>query len=302
MADAGGAATAGPVPATHWYAGLPAPALEASALGTMQAGLRRYLGTPPDVQQPALTDNVLVLHLGGAKRVHRWQGGRQGVWDMEHGSLTLIPTLQGNRWVTEGPVAYAHLTFSMGLLAQFAREELDRNPTEVALLDQVGVQAPLVSHLFAGLLRDVEDGRHSRLYRDSLLSGLMVNLLRDHSTLSGRVPAAAQARGEFAGWQLRRVVDHMAEHLGAEIGVADLVGLTGLSRAQFFRAFRQSTGSSPHRYLTAMRITHAKGLLQAGGMSVAQAARSVGFGRTREFAAAFRRQEGVSPRLFRVRR
>ena len=73
-------------------------------------------------------------------------------------------------------------------------------------------------------------------------------------------------KGGMAGWRLARVTGYMAAHLGRRVSALDLVAVSGLSRAQFFRAFRQSTGLTPQRYLArrrqdqaSERLTNAEG-------------------------------------------
>ena len=106
-------------------------------------------------------------------------------------------------------------------------------------------------------------------------------------------------RGGLPGWRLRRVVDFMTEHLGRDIGVEELVGRCGLSRAQFFRAFRQSTGQTPHRYLVGLRLDRAKRMLESEDLSVGDVARAVGMGANAGFARLFQQRFGVQPARYR---
>jgi AraC family transcriptional regulator len=264
--------------------------------------LRHFSGIPSEIRQPSLTDNVLSIHLSGPKRIRRWQNGRSEVWDVERNSVTTIPSMVGNRWVTEGPIDFAHLTLGLPTLSRIAQEEFDRDPHGLTLVDRVGQTHPLLSELFLGLLRDSVQGGSQLLYRESLLTALVMVLLRDCANVERPLPDPMQqpaARGGLAGWQKRRVLEYMDENLARDIGTAELVALVGLSRAQFFRAFRQSTGQSPQRYLMGLRMEHAKHLLGTQGASVAQAASSVGFDCPRRFADAFRREVGVAARLYR---
>lgn len=114
------------------------------------------------------------------------------------------------------------------------------------------------------------------------------------------VPAPVDiGRGGLPGWRLRRVVDFMTENLGRDIGIEELVGRCGLSRAQFFRAFRQSTGQTPHRYLVGLRLDRAKLLLETGGVSVGDVTRAVGMGANAGFARLFQQRFGVQPARYR---
>ena len=280
-----------------WYASLPLPALEGVVGGDYAATLRSYRDIGVVMEQPALSEHVIALHEGGPKRIRRWQNGSESVWDVEKDAVSFYPAFRANRWVTEGPIAFTHLTLSAGLLARFAREEFDREPRDLTLLDQVGENDPLIAALMRALADEIGSDRESRLYRESLLVSLVTNVLRRHSTL----PAAVRApvRGGLAGWQLRRVIDYMTQHVARDIGVAELSSLAGLSRAQFFRAFRQSTGRTPGRYLLDIRIAHARELLRQRQSNLESVARAVGFSSAGTFAKAFQRGTGLSPTAFR---
>jgi AraC family transcriptional regulator len=284
----------------QWYASLPLPSLAGEIDGHQAVMVRSYAGTSALMEKPALSDNLVCVHQGGAKRVHRWQAGTHRYWDVPPDAISLMPRLHANRWWTEGPIAFTHLTLSSGLLARMAREEFDRDTNGLMLVDRVGVADNLGAQLITALADDMRSARPVRLYRESLLTALIVRVLLEYSTMS-RPVATERARGGLPGWQLRRIIDFMAAHLADDVGAAELVGLVGLSRAQFFRAFRQSTGQTPGRYLLTLRMERARHLLAAPTGTVEDVARAVGFSDVDSFTRAFRRCAGVSPAAWRRR-
>ncbi len=267
--------------------------------------MRRYTNTCAEMNQPALSENLLCMHLGGAKQVRRWRGGQTSVHDIESGALTVLPAGQSNRWETHGPIDFAHLTLNTALLEQIAIEEFDREPLACELVDAIGVRNPYIERLFGRLLTAIQErGARGRLYPDSLLVVLTAALIGEHSTLPKRpasIPAAFKTGG-LAGWRLRRVIDYMLEKLADDISLAELTALTGLSRAQFFRAFKQSTGFSPHRYLVRLRLDRAQIMLDGTELSVARIGEAVGYSDGARFSALFRVRFGVNPRLYRLSR
>jgi len=112
-------------------------------------------------------------------------------------------------------------------------------------------------------------------------------------------PAPDIGRGGLPGWRLRRVIDFMTENLGRDIDVDELVSRCGLSRAQFFRAFRQSTGQTPHRYLVGLRLERARMLLETTTLAVADVTRAVGMGSNAGFARLFQERFGDQPARYR---
>ena len=293
--------------ASHWHSTLAAPAWSSDRDSRARAHLDRFTGIPPEMVQPALKDTVICLHLGGPKRVHRWHDGHNSVQDVELRSLTFMPARQENRWLTEGPIDFAHLTLSHGFLNQIAVEEFDREPAACEIMDRVGARDQFLAGLFERLMRALDGGGlEGRLYPESLLTVLTVALVEKHSMASDRARDRGLrqrvAKGGLAGWQLRRVVDYMAEFIESDIALHDLTGLTGLSRGHFFRAFKQSTGLSPHRFLTRMRMDQARILLETSDKSVDEVSAAVGFAKANLFAAAFKRQVGLQPRLYKASR
>ncbi len=282
------------VAAGHWYASLPLPSLAGEVDGKLAVMLRMYTGTNAVMEKPALSDNVVCVHQGGAKRVHRWEAGTHRCWDVPRDAVSLMPRFRANRWRTEGPIAFTHVTLSGALLAQVAREEFDRDPCDLTVIDRVGVADPLIAELIAALSGNMRSALPSRLYSESLVTALIVRVLLHHSSMGKPAPPAS-ARGGLTGWQLRRVVDFMAAHLAEDVGAAELVDLIGMSRAHFFRAFRQSTRQTPGGYLLALRMERARHLLEAPALTVEDVARSVGFGSVDAFTRAFKRFVGVSP-------
>ncbi len=105
-------------------------------------------------------------------------------------------------------------------------------------------------------------------------------------------------RGGLAAWQKARVSDYVEEHLAETVLLSQLAEVARLSPFHFSRAFKQSFGLPPLRYVTSRRIERAKALL-AGESSITQVGVAVGFGETSSFTTAFRRHTGVTPTAFR---
>ncbi len=289
-----------------WYEALPRAMATGQVTGHAHALVKRFMAVPSAIEQPPLNEHIVALHLGGPKRVQRWQGRRSWVQDVALGSMTLMPAYQANRWKTEGPIEFAHLTLSVGTAEQIIVEEFDREPATHQLHETVGVEDPLLEQVFRAILGQFERTTFSLLHMDALLTVFAVSLIERHSTLN--VPKAGSARmpglrrGGLAGWQLRRVIDYLHSEMHQDVRLGALAELTGLSRAHFFRAFRQSTGQSPGRFLAEMRMRHAMLLLGTSALHVDEVANALGFSHARHFASAFTKRVGVSPRLFRASR
>jgi len=106
-------------------------------------------------------------------------------------------------------------------------------------------------------------------------------------------------RGGLASWQQRILRDYLEANLGEQISVSKLAEMVRLSLYHFSRAFKQTFGMPPHRYVTSRRIERAKTMLANGDLSVTQIAMGVGFGEISSFTTAFRKMAGQTPTLYR---
>ena len=123
------------------------------------------------------------------------------------------------------------------------------------------------------------------------------------SFLAERYTDAAVEKPDFQGGlpirQLRKVEDHVSEHLAEEICVEALATLTELSPFHFSRVFKQATGMTPMQFVTRERINLAQRLIRETSRSLIEIALEVGYTSPSYFAKVFRRVTGVTPTEFR---
>jgi AraC family transcriptional regulator len=89
------------------------------------------------------------------------------------------------------------------------------------------------------------------------------------------------------------------ERYAEPLTLADLAEAAIMSRFHFSRLFRQTTGISPGRFLTAVRLHEAKRLLLTTSISVADISCMVGYTSLGTFTTRFTECVGVSPGKFR---
>jgi AraC-like DNA-binding protein len=112
---------------------------------------------------------------------------------------------------------------------------------------------------------------------------------------------AGPARGGLAPGSLRRVREYMSERLAERIEIRDLAEVAGLSACHFARAFRESVGVPPHRYVTDLRLWTAATLVRETDRPLTQIAQDVGFFDLSHFSRLFGRTFGEPPRTYRCR-
>jgi AraC-like DNA-binding protein len=110
---------------------------------------------------------------------------------------------------------------------------------------------------------------------------------------------AAGARGGLAPWQLKRAEALISANLSVHIPIGQVAEECGLSVRHLARAFRQSTGVPPHRWLLDRRVERAKELLPNSDLSLSDVALACGFGDQSHFTRTFTAKVRLSPGLWR---
>ena len=152
---------------------------------------------------------------------------------------------------------------------------------------------PVVHHL--GICLNTARSRPSEMSpvcADHIASALEAYLKHTHKIVSLPPPAS---RGGLAPWQLRRAKEMLVSRLDEPISLAELARACKLSPSHFARAFRQTTGQPPHRWLMEQRIEKAKQLLVDSTLSLAQIAWTCGFADQSHFTRVFAQLVQSSP-------
>jgi AraC family transcriptional regulator len=98
---------------------------------------------------------------------------------------------------------------------------------------------------------------------------------------------------------VERVITTMWDRYHEPLSLADMADTAIFSRFYFSRVFRSVTGTSPGRFLTAIRLYKAKNLLLQTSASVTEVSYLVGYNSPGTFSSRFTRSVGMSPGQFR---
>ncbi|WP_260734535.1 helix-turn-helix domain-containing protein [Tunturiibacter lichenicola] len=131
-----------------------------------------------------------------------------------------------------------------------------------------------------------------QLYGESLTVALLSCLFRS-SQAQPRVSQVGLSR-----IQLKRTVEYMQASLLRDVRLKELASVAGLSPSHFGRAFKASTGCTPHRWIVQRRIQLAQRLMRESGKSIVIASQMAGFANQSHFTKAFRAIVGATPRAW----
>jgi AraC-like DNA-binding protein len=115
------------------------------------------------------------------------------------------------------------------------------------------------------------------------------------------IPAAGAAKiaRSLAPWQLNRALELFEANLDRPIRLGEVADAVRLSASHFSRAFHQSVGEPPARYLRRQRVKRAQEMLLLTSRSITEIALNCGFSDHAHFTRTFRHMVGLPPAVWR---
>ncbi|MEY2831941.1 MAG: hypothetical protein RLZZ574_1199 [Cyanobacteriota bacterium] len=161
---------------------------------------------------------------------------------------------------------------------------------------QLKVQDPLIQQMALALKTELAiAGEDSRLYADCMATALGAHLLRRYGVKNSVVK---EYRGGLTNYQLKIVTEYIQEHLDHNLNLDLLASLINISPHYFASLFKQSTGTSPHKYITNCRLAKAKILLRQNNLAIAFICQEVGFKNQSHFTRVFRQHYQITPKAY----
>lgn len=183
-------------------------------------------------------------------------------------------------------------------LNEVADEAGASHPDELRYPRAVGIDDVIVRQLLSSVLPAIASPEHAHpLFLDHVVLAMTGHVAAAY----GGVVNVHARRGGLAAWQLKRAMELMAGSLVNGPALTDVARECGLSSRHFARAFRQSTGIPPHRWLMKHRVEQAKALLRTRALPLADIALRCGFADQSHFTRVFSREAGVGPGEWRRR-
>ncbi|MET0676060.1 MAG: AraC family transcriptional regulator [Bradyrhizobium sp.] len=250
-----------------------------------------------DVVGP-MADHVVMTFPAGLTQFERRTGKSVVTGTVRPGVVTVIPAGSSSRWDIHLPLNVVQLYLPHATLERIAGEANMAGPGE--LLERTAHPDPITSRLLMSAA-DVLEGSAAldALFRQQLTDLLATRLL---AAYIGAAPVAFQpVIGGLSPNALRRAIERMRSDSDADVSLGALASDAGLSRFHFCRAFKESTGLSPHAWLRQHRLEQAMNMLRDTDASVVSVAAALGYGSQTAFAAAFRKLTGEAPSSWRRR-
>jgi len=238
--------------------------------------------------------HAIFLNLEGAARTGEnfIDGSRTSFAARPEGTLAYIPP--GRVWTGwddgDDTAAYLFLSVEQG----FAESIFEDRLTAIHLRPELGfhdLAVQFAARNIAAELHRIDDA--SGLIVEGSLTTIFGHLAR-RSYRSDR-----PTRGGLAPAVLRRVLDKLGDSHEEGLTLTDLCRELGLSTAHFSRAFKQSTGVTPHAYFNRRRLDRASRLLRTTSLTVTEIAFICGYASASHLSTSFRQELAVPPKVYR---
>jgi AraC family transcriptional regulator len=257
--------------------------------------IERHDSDPIDWRTHSIEDHILtlflkpttILHALGSRSVRKISIAQDNV------VLSLRHQQESIRW-TE-PASILSIAIADGVLREVAASLQMHDNVEI--LPSSGLDDRRLKALLHTLDLERELGYPTGgLFVDGIEQSVASLLITSHSA---NKPKVFPRKGGLAPVVFSRVIEFMHENLAEQIGLDDLALCAGLSVSHFSRQFKESTGTSPHQHLLALRIERCKRMLHDSRFSVLEIALTLGFQSAQHLAVAFRRMVGIPPSVYR---
>jgi len=243
-------------------------------------------------------DLALGVYLSGRHMIRRQIGASVVEGWSNPGTINLTPPGVEGIWEASASSRAAVVVIRPEFLSRAIEEHWGADSSKVEIKKQFLIRDPVIEAITLNLAREAAGGSPAgRLYVESGCEFLAHDLIYRYSSLS---PSPPRSMGGLSSRRLRLVLEYIEHTLGQPIKLRELAALAGISAGHFERAFRQSTGSSPHAYVMDRRLHRARDLLiNRPELPIEQIALRLGFSSSSHFSSAFRRQTGLTPTDFR---
>jgi AraC family transcriptional regulator len=270
---------------------------QSAEIGWRSLFAAKFREAPLHVSEPAIGHPSLIYHLAHPTNVtRRLDGERAERALIGPGRFCITPGDASVHWQHSGNPEILQL-YVRSSIYERAVEELFGNAA--ALMPRFAIVDALLEQLAIAVLNALRDGSAGdRLYIESIAQLIAVHLARAHSSRAKAARTHEPADG-LSRARIARLLDYIEAHLGEDLSLEALAAEVNLSPLYMVRAFRTATGQSPHQYVVARRVEHARELLTGTTLPIAEISLTAGFSSQSHLTSWFRRLVGVSPAAYR---
>jgi AraC-like DNA-binding protein len=238
------------------------------------------------------------LQLRDFPKHESWLDGKSIPTTALPAGLTCLYDLRSRySWHINNPFHSIHFYFPRRAFDMICDDDELPRLSDLKFVPGVGIDDPIMRHLtmaIAPALRRPEEA--SQLFVEHIISAVGAHVAE---TYGGIRVFRQPPQGGLAPWQERRAKEILSSRLDGDLSPSAIASELGLSASHFSRAFRRSTGTTPHQWLLSRRVDEAKQLLVDRRRSLGEIAVACGFADQSHFTRVFSRLAGTSPGAWR---
>ncbi|MGZ9719494.1 helix-turn-helix domain-containing protein [Rhizobium miluonense] len=224
-------------------------------------------------------------------RLHKIWKGSTLVFEGGHPKGALAITDLREEWTCHHLSPFDNVRFQipMAHIRSFAAEM--GRPEFTSLACPPSTRDDVILGLAQALLPSLEDPLHaSQLFLEQVSLAILTHLTQTY----GGVQFPSRKKGALAPWQEKRATEFLSAHVNVQVSIAELAQACGLSRSYFIKAFKETFGKTPYRWLIEYRVARAKDLLMSNA-SIAEIAVACGFADQSHMTRIFSEVTGEPP-------
>ena len=217
--------------------------------------------------------------------------------DFDRGSIYIRGFAEPYRADIQRPFDFVLLEISQASLERAIEEKPGKRVGGLAHV--AGVRNEVLLNLAEALTPALEHPASASMLFVEQLSVAMTSYLVE--TYGGAATPEPRTNRLLSRSHEARAKEMLRSKIDGSISITEIADACGLSRSYFIHAFRETTGHTPHRWLIAQRLEHARALLLDVDTSLAEVAAACGFADQSHFTRVFSQHSGVPPGIWRRR-
>lgn len=254
---------------------------------------------PNSIHLEAPCHMILMMHSSQPGRLVALNSDRKAEFMAPVGTMEIIPA--GSDLFAQWKVRKENLLLALSptKLKRLAMLELDDAAFEFRTPNTGHTDQPGL--LLSKLINEEMQRKRAvnRDYLESLITVFSIHLLRNHAVKKG---SPGRYRGGLPPKTLRDIEDYIRSNLDHRLTVEHLSTLAGISPSHFLRAFKASTGLSPHQYILSVRLENVERLVTTTDLPLSTIASLTGFSNHSHMTATMRRYRSTTPSALRFPR
>ncbi|MDX0906478.1 helix-turn-helix domain-containing protein [Sinorhizobium medicae] len=229
---------------------------------------------------------------------HRlWKAGKL-VYEGGHSRASLAITDLRDRWQCHHLSPFDNIRFQIPFARMSAFAKQAGRNEYLGLASVQGRIDPVMYGLAQALLPSLESPETaSSLFLEQINLAVLAHLSQTYGGLHFPIGK----KGTLAPWQERLATEFLANHFNKPFSLGELARLCALSRSYFNKAFKESFGRTPSRWLSEYRTGRVKELLLQD-VPIAEAAIACGFADQSHLTRVFTGLTGETPARYRRNR